>query len=148
MAASLIKQHKSFISQYRIYLAEANTPWRVPHLGNQFFSPGHRPFSTTNHAGSVQALPTNMIAFHERTLHGRGDESMYRKIDAHFDGKAIIPDDPVDLPVGQRLRVQIELADTVTPRFADLLGFTAELEDAPVDLAAQHDHYLYGTPKR
>jgi hypothetical protein len=73
---------------------------------------------------------------------------MYRKIDAHFDGKAIIPDDPVDLPVGQRLRVQIELADTVTPRFADLLGFTAELEDAPVDLAAQHDHYLYGTPKR
>lgn len=73
---------------------------------------------------------------------------MTRKITAHFDGKAIIPDEPVQLPVGQPLRVQIEVQEGESPRFADLLDFAADLPDAPSDLAAQHDHYLYGSPKR
>jgi antitoxin component of MazEF toxin-antitoxin module len=34
------------------------------------------------------------------------------------------------------------------PRFGDLLRFASDLPDAPVDLSAQHDHYLSGTPKR
>jgi hypothetical protein len=29
-----------------------------------------------------------------------------------------------------------------------LLRFASDLPDAPSDLSAQHDHYLYGTPKR
>ena len=73
---------------------------------------------------------------------------MTRTIAAHFDGKAIIPDEPVQLPVGQRLRVCIEFSEGESPRFADLLDLAADLPDAPSDLAAQHDHYLYGSPKR
>lgn len=72
---------------------------------------------------------------------------MTRMIRAHFDGKVIVPDEPVQLPIGQPLRLHLELADT-SPPFADLLHFAADLPDAPSDLVAQHDHYLYGSPKR
>jgi len=71
-----------------------------------------------------------------------------QEINAHFDGKAIIPDEPVQLPVGQRLHVRIELVEPETAPFADLLNFGVDVPEAPPDLAAQHDHYLYGTPKR
>ena len=73
---------------------------------------------------------------------------MARTIVAHFDGRVIVPDEDVELPVGQPLRLQIELASGSAPRFADLLSFGADLPDAPPDLAAQHDHYLYGSLKR
>jgi hypothetical protein len=84
-------------------------------------------------------------------------------VSAHFDGKVIVPDEPVVLPVGTPLRVQVEVqgaappADRTdspspdgvgAPRFEGLLGLAADLPDAPADLAAQHDHYLYGSPKR
>lgn len=73
---------------------------------------------------------------------------MTQMITAHFDGKVLVPDEVVQLPVGQPLRLHIELQNTPTPRFADLLGLEADLPDAPPDLAAQHDHYLYGNPKQ
>jgi hypothetical protein len=73
---------------------------------------------------------------------------MTRTLTAHFDGKVIVPDEPVQLPVGQRLQICVELAEAPPARFADLLQFAADLPDAPPDLAAQHDHYLYGNPKR
>jgi hypothetical protein len=73
---------------------------------------------------------------------------MTQTIKAHFDGKVIVPDEPVQLPVGQPLRVHVEEAEPAAPPFADLLGFAADLPDAPPDLAAQHDHYLYGSPKQ
>ena len=34
---------------------------------------------------------------------------MTQTIAAHFDGKVIVPDEPVQLPVGQPLRVHLEL---------------------------------------
>ena len=74
---------------------------------------------------------------------------MTRFIAAHFDGKVIVPDEPIELRPGQPLRVQVEMApDASSAPFADLLQFAADLPDAPVDLAAQHDHYLYGSPKQ
>ena len=74
---------------------------------------------------------------------------MTRTIAAHFDGKVIVPDEPVELPVGQPLRVRLELvAENSVARFAEFVRFAADLPDAPPDLAAQHDHYLYRTPKR
>ena len=73
---------------------------------------------------------------------------MTQTIRAHFDGKVIVPDQPVQLPVGQPLRVHLELEEPSSPRFADFLRFAADLPDAPPDVAAQHDHYLYGSPKR
>ena len=36
---------------------------------------------------------------------------MNKTITGHFDGKVIVPDKPVKLPVGKRLRLQIEVDD-------------------------------------
>lgn len=73
---------------------------------------------------------------------------MTQTILAHFDGKVLVPNEPVQLPVGQPLRILVEPLESSPARFADFLRFAAELPDAPPDLAAQHDHYLYGSPKR
>jgi len=59
-------------------------------------------------------------------------------IPAHFDGRVIVPDSPLELPDGQRLIVRLE---TVKPRFADLLDLAADLPGAPSDLAARHEEY-------
>jgi hypothetical protein len=60
----------------------------------------------------------------------------------------IVPDEPLGLPVGQRVRIEIEAVEVERARFADLAEFAADLPDAPSDLASQHDHYLYGTPRK
>lgn len=74
----------------------------------------------------------------------------------HFDGKVLVPEGKVDLPVGQTLTFRLETSDNPTadpPKtglqsLAELALSFDEDPDAPVDGAAQHDHYLYGTPKR
>jgi hypothetical protein len=73
---------------------------------------------------------------------------MTHSLAAHFDGQVIVPDEPVQLPIGQQFRVHIELVEPSAPQFAELLRFASDLPDAPPDLSVQHDHYLYGTPKR
>lgn len=74
---------------------------------------------------------------------------------AHFDGKVIVPQDAVDLPLGRTFVVHIETdadarrAEPTTPVDAlQWLSDNAVDDDLPHDLSAQHDHYLYGTPKR
>lgn len=69
---------------------------------------------------------------------------MTKSISAHFDGHVLVPDEPVELPIGQPLKVVIQVGDETTNRFADLRALAADLPDAPADLALQHDHYLHG----
>jgi hypothetical protein len=64
---------------------------------------------------------------------------MTQTITAHFDGKVIVPDEPVQLPVGQPLRIRLEVAEPAVPRFAEFLQFAAELPDAPSNLSSRHD---------
>lgn len=66
----------------------------------------------------------------------------------HYDGRVIIPDQPVALPIGQKLQLRVETPGNEAGQFADLAKFAADLPDSPGDLSAQHDHYLYGTPKK
>ena len=73
-------------------------------------------------------------------------------VHAHFDGKVIVPDEPADLRPNQALILQIE---PVTPgddpegSVLSWLATHALADDSlPADLAAQHDHYLYGCPKK
>lgn len=73
---------------------------------------------------------------------------MLQSVSAHFDGKVIVPEQPLDLPVGQPLRIVVEVVAETAPRFESLLRYAADLSDAPSDLSAQHDHYLYGCPKQ
>lgn len=80
-------------------------------------------------------------------------------IKAHFDGKVIVPDEPVQLPKGRPLVVHVDVSQgqkkTKRPKKGkgvSALSWLAEnavKEDGlPADLAHQHDHYLYGTPKK
>lgn len=73
---------------------------------------------------------------------------MTRTITAHFDGRVLVPDEPIELPVGQSLRVSVETVDSVADPFSDLRSLAVDMPGVPEDLAAQHDHYLYGNPKR
>ncbi len=73
---------------------------------------------------------------------------------ARFDGRVLVPEEPVNLPTDRALRVQVEPVmpgEEVLSPLAELAEWAATLPDnpnAPTDAAAQHDHYLYGTPKR
>jgi hypothetical protein len=75
-------------------------------------------------------------------------------VKARFDGRVFIPQGPVNLPVGWEL--EIALPATPSPGqtehplagLADLVQQFPENPQWPADGAAQHDHYLYGTPKK
>ena len=67
---------------------------------------------------------------------------------AHYDGHVIVPDQPVSLPIGQKLQLRVETPAENSGQFANLAEFAADLPDSPGDLSTQHDHYLYGTPNR
>jgi hypothetical protein len=69
-------------------------------------------------------------------------------VHAHFDGKAIIPDEPLDMPPNQALILRIERVGPDGPAEESALAWLAanavENDALPKDLADQHDHYLYG----
>jgi hypothetical protein len=73
---------------------------------------------------------------------------MSETFSAHFDGRVIIPDQPVSLPIGQKLQLRVEVTTDQPNQFADLAQFAADLPNSPGDLSTQHDHYLYGTTKK
>ncbi|MBL8222496.1 MAG: hypothetical protein JNL62_24875 [Bryobacterales bacterium] len=71
-------------------------------------------------------------------------------VNAHFDGKVIVPDEPLDLPPNQALVVRIEPVQE-EPEVSALAWIAAnavENDPLPIDLASEHDHYLYGHPKK
>ena len=73
-------------------------------------------------------------------------------VNAHFDGKAIIPDEPLDMAPNQALILQIERVGPREPAEESALAWLAanavENDALPTDLADQHDHYLYGSPAK
>lgn len=81
-------------------------------------------------------------------------EAMTRSVAVIYDGNVFRPVEPVDLPPNTRGRVTIddqegqEPPSAAPPRSVRRILERARALDLPADLAAQHDHYLYGTPKR
>ena len=82
------------------------------------------------------------------------------EVKARFDGKVFVPEEPVDLQQGEAVVLTIKRTRS-KPRPAkksppkkkrvSVLKWLAEnpVDDTlPSDLAYQHDHYLYGTPKK
>lgn len=82
-------------------------------------------------------------------------------IRVHFDGKVLVPDEPLDLPPNQALIAHLDVAplpqgyDAGAPEAADTPDESATdwmirnaVPALPSDGARQHDHYLYGTSKR
>ncbi len=79
---------------------------------------------------------------------------------AHYDGRVLIPDEPVDLPTDRPLSVEVTDAKARgTEQGEDgdrpLMGLVRIVEETavddpewPADGASQIDHYLYGLPKQ
>ena len=70
-------------------------------------------------------------------------------VSAHFDGKVIVPDEPLDLPPNQALILQIQaVGGKDVPAEESSLAWIADnavdSDALPVDLAYRHDRYLYG----
>ena len=73
----------------------------------------------------------------------------------HIENGMIVLDQSVPLPEGAAVEVQIVMPqppivpETELPTLAESLkDFIGILEDLPEDAAINHDHYLYGTPKK
>lgn len=76
---------------------------------------------------------------------------MTKRLTATFDGQVLRPDTPLDLQPNTRCVITVEVPES-QPRVAEdawtVLEKAAGSVDAPRDWSAEHDHYLYGTPKR
>ena len=60
----------------------------------------------------------------------------------------VVLDQPSELRDGTRVKVVVEEATTQDSTLGGLLKYAGAASDLPADMAAQHDHYLHGTPKR
>jgi len=72
----------------------------------------------------------------------------------HVQNGTIVLDGNFSLPEGAAVEVQIkETPPTATPdeeipTLAERLKYFIGILDLPEDAASNHDHYLYGTPKK
>jgi hypothetical protein len=77
-----------------------------------------------------------------------------KTVKVHYDGRVLVPDEAVDLPLNRPLELTVMSLDKPSKAPAALDRLAALAQKFPIraaklgDLAAQHDHYLYGTPKR
>lgn len=77
---------------------------------------------------------------------------MARTLSVIYDGEVLRPQEPVDLEPNTAYRITIEDdagepgTDGMPEVFRRILERARDLGVG--DLAEQHDHYLYGTPKR
>jgi predicted DNA-binding antitoxin AbrB/MazE fold protein len=78
-------------------------------------------------------------------------------IHAVFENGVFRPTEPVELPESCQVELLIHEqnpakphSSTSTPlaKLAAIAGAHPENSELPIDLAAQHDHYLYGTARR
>ena len=75
---------------------------------------------------------------------------MSKTLTAVFDGDVLRPDSPLNLEPNTRYVITIQSVDMpVTQENAwDVLEAMTGTVEAPSDWSSEHDHYLYGTPKR
>jgi predicted DNA-binding antitoxin AbrB/MazE fold protein len=72
-------------------------------------------------------------------------------IEAVYENGVLKPTQPLPFKEQERVTITVE---TAGPTLAERIAARAAalppdvLADLPDDLASQHDHYLYGTPKR
>jgi hypothetical protein len=102
----------------------------------------------------VAALTTAGDAVTTGVGYNRGKEDPMITITARFDGRVFVPTEPLDLPPGYELEITIPSPPPAQPEqptllaLAELMKQFPENPDWPPDGAVQHDHYLYGTPKK
>ena len=75
---------------------------------------------------------------------------MTKTVKATFDGKVLRPEEPLDLEPNTHCVITIETEGkeaAAGDAWSVLEGLIGSV-DAPADWSEEHDHYLYGTPKR
>ena len=61
----------------------------------------------------------------------------------------VVLDQPSSMPDGTRVAVLVKDSDAEgEPTLLGLLKLAGTAKNLPADFAAQHDHYIHGTPKR
>lgn len=60
----------------------------------------------------------------------------------------VVLDEPRDLREGTRVKVVVVDDAPQQGTLSGLLKYAGAASDLPADMAAQHDHYLHGTPKQ
>jgi hypothetical protein len=74
---------------------------------------------------------------------------MTATLTAKFDGKAFLPESPVDLkPDARYVLVVKEKLPAEAPTAWDVLASMAGTVPGPPDWSVNLDHYLYGVPKK
>jgi hypothetical protein len=78
---------------------------------------------------------------------------MTMTLKVHFDGRVLVPDEPVHLPINCPLQVRVVEVKPLPKVKKPLLKLVEvarkfPVRQGPTDGVAQHDHYLYGLPKR
>lgn len=68
-----------------------------------------------------------------------------------FRGGVVVPDEKVELPEGQRVRMDVEVPEPPEGEPAvwqELLKLSGTIKSGRRDESVNHDHYIYGAPKR
>lgn len=60
---------------------------------------------------------------------------------------SVVLEEGSNVPNGTHVQVIVP-EEEKAPTFLDLLEFAGCIPDMPADFAAQHDHYIHGTPKK
>ena len=74
----------------------------------------------------------------------------------HVEKGVVVLDDPVTLPEGVEVKIELSNDGAAEPSLDEngetlgqkLLKHAGKAVGLPSDLAVNHDHYLYGTPKQ
>jgi len=67
----------------------------------------------------------------------------------HVKNGAVVLDEPASLPEGAEVNVQLLSQPPEEPTLGQMLmKHAGKAKGLPKDLARNHDHYLYGTPKK
>jgi hypothetical protein len=66
---------------------------------------------------------------------------------------AVVLDNGAHIPDGTLVKVIVPVEKSAPPRSDEptlrwMLKYAGTVDDMPPDFAAQHDHYIHGTPKR
>ncbi len=69
-------------------------------------------------------------------------------LEGRVENGTIVLEPPTKLPEGARVRVEI-ISVSTEPTLFDRIGHLAgKAKHLPLNAAEQHNHYLYGTPKK
>jgi hypothetical protein len=102
-------------------------------------------------AGTIPDLPSDLATEHDHYIYGapRRSKGVPMSLWGTVQEGVVVFDAPADLPNGTKVEVLVrETPAAASPLGEKLLRHAGKAQGLPEDAAAQHDHYLYGTPKR